>query len=146
MSNLKGTLSLAAGLLALYGPGVNALGCYNGGLRFGDLIPSSNDESWITDDITIFCREAAFPEVGGITTSQNRCYGYWTGKGDNRLDVQLHWVGNLFGATSISSSDCIDWFKRERGGCETGSEQEYAQPGNDQGKWWIRIDPNEGTC
>jgi hypothetical protein len=136
---MKNAIPLTAALLTLGGSQVNAIGCYNGGLRFSGLanVPADFIEDGITARIEGFCSDQINRD-GGVTTSWNRCYNFYT----NRIDMQMKWIG-ADPATFLSFEDCKAWFARERGGCDTGSEQNYS---NSLGEWWIRIDPNEGTC
>lgn len=134
---MKNATSLTAALLTLAVSQVNALGCYNGGLRFSGIVPGFNIDDAITARIEYFC-SAQRDRTGGVRTFYNWCSGIYT----DHIDFEMKYVG-ASPAIPLAYEDCKAWFLRERGGCDTGSEQEYSRG---SGKWWIRIDPNDGYC
>lgn len=56
----------------------------------------------------------------------------------NHIDWEINYIGEAEELT-MTHADCTTALLRERGGCDTGSEQNYDN-------FWYKIDPQDGDC
>ena len=114
-------------LLAAVSTGVQAIGCYSGGITFNELRDNTVDGT-----ITWFCANMVPYNVPSYTNFA-RCFRF----GSNNMFMSISNKDNY--DKRFTYEECVAAFRREQGGCSHGSEQ-----------WalgiFIRIDPNDGAC